>query len=240
MVIWGVRGQGRRRDAIARRHQKRRGRGAGVLPRPILEHQQVRRGVRHAPLHACVVMFRVAAALDARRAQPPGERLHGPTDFGALALATGRHLRFWWPRLAHGELSEPHWAQLAASSHRSKPLRRWAARTSAGHLSCSQARRWAASRWSDTKRACCNETPTWWSSVQTSWRVESTPHSRPLSTRMRTECQQAGSPPPPRGPASLRSTRRLFCLGGSCGRRPPRGREPKRSRPCSPKAYGQS
>jgi hypothetical protein len=52
----------------------------------------------------------------------------------------------WRPRRAHVELHDPHWAKLASSANRLNPLHRLAARPIAGPVSCSHARRLAASR----------------------------------------------------------------------------------------------
>src|SRR5882672_3478025 len=81
------------RDPLAVGLQTWRSRLAGVIPRPIMDEKQGLRSLLQNPLQEPLGTFRGKSAFEALIKQTPGAIFNRPKDFGAFALAAGRHLR---------------------------------------------------------------------------------------------------------------------------------------------------
>ena len=89
IVVWRIRRQRMHREAFGMLGQKLRGRLTGMIPRPIMDEQQVLRGVGQDGAHERLGTVRGTSSLEALREQASRERLNGAKDLVAFAFATG-------------------------------------------------------------------------------------------------------------------------------------------------------
>src|SRR5262247_4409837 len=89
IVVGRIRRQRTHRDACGVLGQKLRRRLTGMIPRPIMDEKQGRRGLRQDSPQERLITVRSKPSLDALIEQASRERLHSAKDLVAFPFATG-------------------------------------------------------------------------------------------------------------------------------------------------------